>query len=182
MRVIAGHAKGRKLKGPPDGTRPFMDRNREALFSSLGQQVVGAAVVDLFAGVGSLGLEALSRGAASAVFVEWSPPAFTILRENVNRVGLGGKVIATDVHDFLEGNFDAFDLAFVDPPYDMPAVEVGRTLSSLIGHLNPGAVVVVHRRAGESPPQVDGLSLAWEREYGDALVWRFVKADEEAGS
>lgn len=182
MRVIAGHAKGRKLKGPPQGTRPFMDRNREALFSSLGDHVIDAAVVDLFAGVGSLGLEALSRGAKSAVFVEWSPPAVTILRENVNKIGLGGKVIATDVHDFLEGNFDSFDLAFVDPPYDMPADEVDEALSSLVPHLNAGAVVVLHRRSGESPPVPAGLSLAWEREYGDAKVWRFVKVDEEAGT
>ena len=74
-----------------------MDRNREALFSSLGNEVVGAAVLDLYAGVGSLGLEALSRGAASAVFVEWSPAAVTILRENVDRVGLGGEVVSAAV-------------------------------------------------------------------------------------
>ena len=182
MRVIAGQAKGRKLKGPPPGTRPFMDRNREALFSSLGEQVVGAAVLDLFAGVGSLGLEALSRGASSAVFVEWSPPAVTILRENVAKVGLGGDVVATDVHDFLEGNFDRFDLVFVDPPYDMDGEEVSETLDRLAGHLSPHAVVVVHRRSDESPPHLDGLSLAWERKYGDAQVWRYTKSGEEAAT
>ena len=180
MRVIAGHAKGRRLGGPPAGTRPFMDRNREALFSSLGSEVVGAAVIDLFAGVGSLGLEALSRGAESAVFVEWSPPAVTILRENVNKVGLGGQVVATDVFDFLEGADHYYDLAFVDPPYAMPLASVVEALERLVDHLNPNAVVVVHRRAGESPPALQGLTLAWEREYGDAQIWRFTKVQEEA--
>ncbi len=182
MRVIAGHAKGRKLEGPPPGTRPFMDRNREALFSSLGSEVVGAAVIDLFAGVGSLGLEALSRGAASAVFVEWSQPAATILRENVAKVGLGGEVVSTDVFDFLEGAADRYDLAFVDPPYAMPLASVVEALERLVDQLNPNAVVVVHRRVGEAAPSLPGLTLSWEREFGDAQVWRFVKLPEEAMS
>ena len=180
MRVIAGQAKGRRLEGPPPGTRPFMDRNREALFSSLGTAVHGAAVLDLFAGVGSLGLEALSRGAASATFVEWSLPAVTILRENVSRVGLGGDVVSTDVFDFLAGASDMYDLAFVDPPYAMPLASVVEALEQLVDHLNTNAVVVVHRRSGETPPTPGGLSLSWEREYGDAHVWRFVKIQEEA--
>lgn len=180
MRVIAGHAKGRRLGGPPAGTRPFMDRNREALFSSLGSEVVGAAVIDLFAGVGSLGLEALSRGAESAIFVEWSAPAVTILRENVSKVGLGGQVVATDVFDFLEGADDRYDLAFVDPPYAMPLASVVDVLERLVDRLNPNAIVVVHRRVGETPPVLTDLSLSWQREYGDAVVWRFVKIEEEA--
>jgi len=180
VRVIAGHAKGRKLEGPPPGTRPFMDRNREALFSSLGNEVVGAAVLDLYAGVGSLGLEALSRGAASAVFVEWSPAAVTILRENVDRVGLGGEVISAAVLDFLDGATDLYDLTFVDPPYAMPLASVVEVLERLVDQLNPNAVVVVHRRAGETPPTLEGLSLSWERAYGDAQVWRFMKVQEEA--
>lgn len=180
MRIIAGEAKGRKLRRPALGTRPFTDRNREALFSSLGGDVVGADVLDLFAGVGSLGLEALSRGAASATFVEWHPPAVTILRENVASVGLGGEVIAGDVFDVVEGAGDAFDLAFVDPPYDLPLASVEEVLERLLDQLNPNAVVVVHRRAGSAAPTVSaGLQVAWERRYGDAHIWRFVKQGEE---
>lgn len=182
MRVIAGHAKGRKLRGPPEGTRPFMDRNREALFSSLGDAVAGAAVLDLFAGVGSLGLEALSRGASSAVFVEWSRPAVAILRENVETVGLGGEVVATDVLDFLERDDHRYDLAFIDPPYAMALASVVEALERLVDHLNPNAVVVVHRRVGETAPAMTGLVLAWERVFGDAQVWRFVKLREEASA
>ncbi|NND03369.1 MAG: 16S rRNA (guanine(966)-N(2))-methyltransferase RsmD, partial [Acidimicrobiia bacterium] len=123
---------------------------------------------------------ALSRGASSAVFVEWSPPAVTILRENVYKVGLGGRVVATDVFDFLEGEKDHYDLAFVDPPYAMPLASVVEVLERLVDQLKPNAVVVVHRRTGETPPSLSGLALAWEREYGDAQVWRFVKLHEEA--
>lgn len=180
MRIIAGNAKGRKLSRPAPGTRPFTDRNREALFSSLGSDVVDANVLDLFAGVGSLGLEALSRGAASATFVEWHPPAVTILRENVASIGLGGDVVAADVFDFIADEHDAIDLAFVDPPYELPLASVEEVLEHLVDQLNPNAVVVVHRRAGTAAPAAPaGLELAWERQYGDAHIWRFVKQGEE---
>lgn len=181
MRVIAGHAKGRRLRGPAPGTRPFTDRNREALFSSLGDDVVEASVVDLFAGVGSLGLEAMSRGAHSVVFVEWNPPAATILRDNVAKVGLGGEVLALDVFDFLATVRDTFDIAFVDPPYDLPLASVEEVLELLVDQLNPGGIVVLHRRVSGKEPQLpDGLSVAWAREYGDAHIWRFVKDSEAA--
>lgn len=156
-----------------------MDRNREALFSSIGDEVIGVSVLDLFAGVGTLGLEALSRGAADATFVEWSPPAVTILRENINRVGLGGTVVATDVMDFLEGAADMYDLAFVDPPYDMPFASVETVLAKLVDRVRDSGVVVVHRRAGSrelAPPP--SLEPIWERKYGDALVVRYAKSGE----
>lgn len=176
MRIIAGDAKGRRLGRPPSGTRPFMDRNREALFSSLGSDIVGVRVLDLFAGVGTLGLEALSRGAGSATFVERGPAAVAILRENIRRVGLGGTVVAADVMDFLEGASEMYDLAFVDPPYDAPLSEVHAVLGRLADRLSDDAVVVVHRRAGDTdlvPPET--LELAWDRKYGDARVMRFTK-------
>lgn len=179
MRIIAGEAKGRKLGRPVEGTRPFTDRNREALFSSLGDTVTRTAVLDLYAGVGSLGLEALSRGAADATFVEWHPPAVAILRENVASIGLGGQVISGDVVDFVAGARATFDLVFVDPPYELPLASVEEVLEQLVDRLNPNAVVVVHRRFGESMPQPpDGLELAWERRYGDAQIWRFSKVTQ----
>ncbi|MDH3194020.1 MAG: RsmD family RNA methyltransferase, partial [Acidimicrobiia bacterium] len=98
MRIIAGEAKGRRLKAPKDhGTRPMQDRIKEAVFSSLGSAVVGANVLDLYAGTGSMGLEALSRGASRAVFVERDRKALTVLRDNCAAVDLGGDVIAGDV-------------------------------------------------------------------------------------
>jgi 16S rRNA (guanine966-N2)-methyltransferase len=150
-----------------------MDRNREALFSSLGDVVVGAAVLDLFAGTGSLGLEALSRGASSAVFVEWNPPAVAVLRENVGKVGLGGSVAAT-------GSRETFDLVFVDPPYELPLASVQEVLELLVDLLNPSAIVMLHRRAGDAEPTVpDALELTWHRQYGDAHIWRFTRKSEE---
>ena len=174
--IIAGSAKGRKLRRPAAGTRPFTDRNREALFSSLGPSVEGSRVVDLFAGTGSLGLEALSRGAGSVTFVEWNPPAVTILRENIVKTGLGGEVVATDVVHFLRASGDRFDLAFVDPPYELPLASVEEVLTELMNRLEAGAEVVVHRRYGEPQPSVPtALELVWERRYGDAQIWRYAR-------
>ena len=117
MRIIGGVARSRRLVSPPgDATRPMTDRMRESLFSSIGVRLRGAAVLDLYAGSGSLGLEALSRGAKTATFVEKDPKALTALRANLATVGLGGDVVATDVDRYVDGCADRFDLAFVDPP------------------------------------------------------------------
>ncbi|MDH5372871.1 MAG: 16S rRNA (guanine(966)-N(2))-methyltransferase RsmD, partial [Acidimicrobiia bacterium] len=118
MRIIAGHAKGRRLRSPHGlATRPMMDRVREALFSSLGARIPGSRVLDLYAGSGSLGLEALSRGAESSVFVEQGRAALDALRENVEMIGLDGVVVAVDVASFLRSTPEQFDVVFVDPPY-----------------------------------------------------------------
>ncbi len=120
MRVVAGEAKGRKLQAPANrGTRPTSDRVREAIFSSLEsmEAVRGASVVDLFCGSGALGIEALSRGAASATFVDDDPTAIAAVRANLASTGLaGGEVVRADAVRWLDGGA-AFDLALVDPPY-----------------------------------------------------------------
>jgi 16S rRNA (guanine966-N2)-methyltransferase len=176
MRVIAGIAKGRRLIGPEgSGTRPMTDRAREALFSSLGDTVVGTDVLDLYAGSGSIGLEALSRGAATVVFVERDKAALRALRRNIEHVGLGGAVVATDVERYLHGSHAMVDLAFVDPPYALSLPSVQSVLRKLIPRLNAGAGIVVHRRAGSESPVVDGLELADRRRYGDTVLWRFRK-------
>ncbi len=96
------------------------------------------------------------------------------LRENIERVGLGGDVVATDVLDFLEGDGGRYDLAFVDPPYDLPLASLEEVLKRLVDQLNPGAVVIIHRRVGEAVPAApESLALTWERQYGDAVVRRF---------
>ena len=177
MRIIAGAAKGRRLKAPkgPE-TRPMMDRAKEAIFSSLGATVTGAAVLDLYAGSGSLGLEALSRGARRAVFVEWRRAARRIIEHNIVTVDLGGEVVAAKVEDFLGHGAGSYDLAFVDPPYDLALPSVEAVLGQLVQWLADDATVVVHRRSGSGAiPGIPGLVLSDRRKYGDAEITRFKK-------
>lgn len=179
MRIIAGTARGRRLKAPPGlETRPMMDRAKEAVFSALGDAVSGAVVLDLYAGSGALGLEALSRGAAAATFVEWGRGARAALADNLRHVGLGGEVVAAKVEEYLERPGPAVDLAFVDPPYDLPLPSVEQVLRLLMHRLAMGAVVVVHRRAGSGKPvPPPGLVVEWQRKYGDAEITRLVKEE-----
>jgi 16S rRNA (guanine966-N2)-methyltransferase len=181
LRIIAGRAKGRRLVGPPGlDTRPMMDRVREALFSSLGSALEGAAVIDLFAGSGSLGLEALSRGAASAVFVERDRRAVAALRANVAAVELGGRVEVADCVSFLERDTGCYDLAFVDPPYARSLASVEIVLGLLAPRLAGGAIVVLHRRAGTGEPALpDGLEVSDRRRYGDAEITRLTKEETQ---
>lgn len=125
MRIIAGEHRGRRIDAPPgDKTRPMLDRVREALFSTVQDWVEGARVLDLFAGSGSLGLEALSRGAEHARFVERAPPAIAILRQNIETLGLQGKSTVARGNALAPASWSsveepAFDLVFFDPPYAM---------------------------------------------------------------
>ncbi len=178
-RIVAGWAGSLQLRVPPDGTRPTSDRTREALFSMLEARdaIRGAAVVDLYAGSGALGLEALSRGAASAVLVERAPRALRVLRQNVavvRRAATGpieGRIAAQAVRAFLAGAAGRFDIAFSDPPYDLPDEEVAADLVALSPLLAPGAVVLVERSARSPvPPLPDGVGLERSRVYGDTAV------------
>ncbi|WP_346619686.1 16S rRNA (guanine(966)-N(2))-methyltransferase RsmD [Blastococcus montanus] len=176
-RVISGLARGRRLAVPPAGVRPTGDKARGALFNSLGSLVDldGAAVLDLYAGSGALGLEALSRGAASVVFVESGPRVLPVLRANLAAVGLpGGRVIAGSVPAVLAGAPPAaFDVVLADPPYDVAADEVQDVLRTLVtgGWLLPGGVVVVERSSREQPWEwptpLEGLR---DRRYGEAVL------------
>ncbi len=183
MRIIAGVAKGRRLVGPRGlETRPMTDRAREALFSSLGDKVVEARVLDLYAGAGTLGLEALSRGAASVVFVEQARAAIDALARNIDAVGLGGEIVREAVEAYLERRIGPFDLAFVDPPYALSLASVEKVLALVAPGLAPGAVLVVHRPSDEPDPKVPGsLEPADRKRYGGTGLWRFVKrgAEEE---
>lgn len=153
------------------------DRAREGLFSSLGAVVVGARVLDLYAGSGSLGLEALSRGAASAVFVDHASSAQRALAANIATVGLGGVVIADSAAPYLETAPGAFDLVFVDPPYAEEADEVGLVLEHLEPLLAPGGLVVLHRRKGDAPVPVPGwLAEGAIKSYGDTQLYRFERS------
>jgi 16S rRNA (guanine966-N2)-methyltransferase len=176
-RLIAGSAGGRRLKVPPSGVRPTGDRAREGMFNSLGTlvDVEGAAVLDLYAGSGALGLEALSRGAAHVVFVEWGPRVLPVLRANLAAVGLpGGRVIAGSVPTVVGGAAPGvFDVVLADPPYTTPVAEVLDVLRSLVtgGWLAPGAVVMVERSSREEPFEwPTPLEPLRERRYGEAVL------------
>src|SRR5215467_6928310 len=120
MRVIAGSAGGVRLAVPKRGVRPTMDRVKGAIFSSLGDAIVRARVLDLFAGTGALGIEALSRGAAAAVFVEEDRQSAEVLEKNLTKTKLKGRIRNQDVFDFLRRtlNTGEFQIIFADPPYE----------------------------------------------------------------
>jgi len=172
MRVIAGTYGGRVLKAPPGAaTRPTSDRVREALFSILGARVEDARVLDLFAGSGALGLEALSRGADNVTFVDDAAPAIRSVKANLAALDATATVRQTDAVRFLaaaSGNGAQYDLIFLDPPY-RHAERLARPLSeALPAVLAPGAVAVAEsdRRA----PLALDLPLHDERRYGDTLI------------
>ncbi|WP_437576519.1 16S rRNA (guanine(966)-N(2))-methyltransferase RsmD [Sorangium sp. So ce887] len=176
MRVIAGRLGGRRLAAPRgEGTRPTADRVREALFSSLGD-VTGALVCDLYAGTGALGIEALSRGARRAVFVESGRPALATLRENLAALGLAeaARVVPLPVERALDLLRDEgpFDLALLDPPYAAltQAAAAAARLAGPLGLLAPtGRLVLEHARRDPSP-EIAGLTCAAARTYGDTAV------------
>ena len=177
MRIIAGSAKGRRISAPDTPmTRPVTDRAREAVFSMLGPWVSEARALDLYAGSGSFGLEALSRGAASATFVENGPRALESLRRNIEAVGLGGTLVTSTVTDFLHRSSGSFDLVFIDPPWDMSSDELGADLASLDPLLAAGGEVILSRRAGDDAPE---HPLTWrvatDRRYGDTRILRYEK-------
>lgn len=177
MRVIAGVAKGRRLVAPKgDRTRPTSDRVKESWFSTLQPVLGGAHVLDLYAGSGALGLEALSRGAAAVTFVEKDRRALEALRTNLAAVDLpGATVIGRDVHLVLaESLTDApFDVVVADPPYRTDEAELTRLLAALVRHLAPEAVVTFERGRREPAPTWPGELIPDDpRRYGDTTLHR----------
>lgn len=172
MRIIAGAARGRKIRAPDTKhTRPATDRVREALFSMLGPAVREAAVLDLYAGSGSFGLEALSRGAATATFVESGRAALVALKHNIETLGLGGSVVATTVRGFLGREVEQFEVVFIDPPWDLPTDELEQDMLLLEPFLSPGASVVTSRRSTDDvPANPKTWRLATDRRYGDTRI------------
>lgn len=183
MRVIAGSAKGVRLAPVPRGVRPVSDMAREGLFSSIADQVADACVLDLFAGTGALGIEALSRGAERAVFVERNRAALRTITENLARTRMveRARVVAADAETFVtrdDNDPRAFDLALVDPPYETGQDQVRRVLSGLAGRLaTPGWTVAFTRPTRGSTPVIPVHWLLTRRlEYGDTLVLIFREA------
>jgi 16S rRNA (guanine966-N2)-methyltransferase len=178
-RVIAGSARGRRLTVPGGTTtRPTSDRAREGLFSSLQSllDLDGARVLDLYAGSGALGLEALSRGAASATLVEDDPDALAVLRGNVAHLGLpAAYVVPQPVERFLAVDAEPrYDLALLDPPYELDVLPV---LGLLHPWLSGDAVVAVERRTrGPELAWPDGYEPVRSRRYGEATLWYAYRA------
>ena len=182
MRVIAGKAGGRRLRAPATGTRPMTDSMRESLFSALGP-LDGAEVLDLYAGSGSLGLEALSRGAAQATFVDNARDAIVKLEQNLDATGLAAeaRIEWGDVGSLLSRPASGrVDLIFVDPPYSLGAHAAEAALEAIVtnGYLADDGRVVVHRPAKETRLAPLGLEVVWEREYGQSHVTVFTHARE----
>lgn len=177
MRIIAGAARGIRLGHVPKGVRPLSDRAREGLFSSLADRVQDATVLDLFAGTGALGIEALSRGAAHATFVDRDPAAIAAIRSNLERTHLadGGSVIRSGVDGFLTRTRGAgvVDLCLLDPPHPTPEAEIRAHLAALAeGWLAGHDWTVVLTRPKRSSTLVIPVDWAVARrlEYGDSLV------------
>ena len=185
MRVIAGAAKGKRLGPVPPGVRPVSDRAREGLLSSLASDVPGSRVLDLFAGTGALGIEALSRGADHAVFVDRSHRAAATIRDNLARTGLADRatVLVLTAEGYLGGPpADPFDLVFIDPPYEVGS-ELDRVLAALdSGWLAEGWTLALTRGNRSSTPviPVDWV-VARRLRYGDSLVTVFRPANQEIG-
>ena len=171
-RIVAGEHRGRRLQVPPGTTtRPTSDRAREGLFSSLQSllDLEGATVLDLYAGSGALGLEALSRGAARATLVDDDPRAVAVLRANAAALGVAADVVDAQVQRFLAGPPVVHDLVVLDPPYEL---DVEPVLAGLRPWVADGGVVVVERRTrGPELVAPEGLVVERSRRYGEATLW-----------
>ena len=173
MRIVAGSARGTRLTRVPPGTRPVSDRAREGLFSSLGERVPGAVCLDLFAGTGAIGIEALSRGGERCDFVDSSQAAAAAIRENLARTHLEdrARVVRSDARRFLAGAEGGYDLAFLDPPYALPEPDLTDVLVTLQPHLLTGATIVLTRPTQSGIDVIPvNLQVVRRLSYGDARI------------
>jgi 16S rRNA (guanine(966)-N(2))-methyltransferase RsmD len=178
VRIIAGKAKGLRLKTPRKSwrVRPLTDQARGALFNILATQIAGASFLDLFAGTGAVGIEALSRGAGVAFFVEMNRSAVSLIRENLEHTGLTGRaeVFALDVLravKLLDGKGAQFDLIYLGAPYDDPVLEASLQLVAGSGLLKPeGTVIAEYRRQQVVPEDFGGLARYREARYGETML------------
>jgi len=178
MRVIAGRAGGVRLVSPKNGVRPTMDRVKAAIFSSLGEMVIGARVLDLFAGTGALGIEALSRGAESALFVEKDRQSIAAIDKNLAKTGFKGRVRQQEAFSFLKNarpGGEKFRIVFADPPYDkMKSGE--RFTEKLLADpvlpalLEESGLFVLEKRPGEQLPEAKQWKLIRQKTYGATEV------------
>lgn len=177
MRVIAGSAGGVRLAVPKRGVRPTMDRVKAAIFSSLGEAIIGARVLDLFAGSGALGIEALSRGASSVIFVEADRDSIQAIERNLATTKLIGRVLRRDVFDFLRqgSNPEKFEIIFADPPYEAANDGESHTAKLLNDErlpqlLGPNGLFVLEKRPGETISDLKHWRVIRQKTYGATEV------------
>ncbi len=176
MRVIAGEFRGRRLIGPDtDETRPIMDRAKESIFNSIAFEIPDARVADLYAGAGSFGIEAMSRGAESVVFVESGRKALDSLRANLDSLGIDAIVRKADVRTWDAAADGPFDVVFCDPPWQMEASAVCDVLERIAPELADDALVVITRRWSDSTPEPGGFAIDDERRLGGTRIIRYRK-------
>lgn len=186
MRVIAGSAKGRRLKMVPgDTTRPVMDRVKEALFSILGREVIGATFLDLFAGTGSVGIEALSRGAAKTVFVEMDKFAVHTIQDNLKTTGFSEQSVIrrADVFHFLKTPpAQPYDYIYIAPPqYKNLWSDAVRIIDESAGWVGEQTTVIVQIDPHEKQElELKTLEAYDERQYGKTLLWFFALKDTDS--
>jgi 16S rRNA (guanine(966)-N(2))-methyltransferase RsmD len=177
VRVIAGSAKGRGLIGPDTrDTRPLTDRAKEGIFSALGDEVVDSEFLDLYAGSGSIGIEALSRGARRATFVENGRKALAALRQNVATLGFSDRAVVSErpVAKFLASADKSFDLVFIDPPWSLADEKVASEIRAA-AELATGELIVHRRRTSPVPPAPVGWRLRATYRYGDSHLLRYAQ-------
>ena len=178
MRVIAGSARGVPLTAPRGAaTRPITDRVKETLFAIIGDRVIDARVLDLYAGSGAIGIEALSRGAERVDFVERDRSAQSVLKANLERTKLteGASVHEADVEKFLAGAEGPWDLVVLDPPYGTRAIVA--PLRALVPLLAPHASVVIKHFWRADTPEVEGLAVVRQRRFGETML-TFLEAED----
>ncbi len=185
MRITGGTARGRSIAGPKPGCtliRPTSDRVREALFSIIGAEIPGSKVLDLYAGTGSFGLEALSRGAASAVFADQSKLALQLIQDSLSRCAAGAKtallqldLAKPDSLARLKNRLPAgmlFDLIFLDPPYEKHLAEKTAATVAESGLLKAGGLLIAEeRKTARLPERCGQLCLSTQRSYGETSLW-----------
>ncbi|MDR1520916.1 MAG: RsmD family RNA methyltransferase [Planctomycetota bacterium] len=184
MRIIAGTARRVGLETPKNlATRPFLEMARGALFNSLGGLVAGARALDLFAGSGALGLEALSRGAASCLFVERDRAAFAALRRNIEACRLGDRAVSRldEVENFLAGDAGNYNLVFADPPFSeagewLAGRQAGNAGAAMARLIEAGGILILRLESGEAPPEWPDFQPAGVRRYGRSLLCRYLKS------
>lgn len=176
MRIITGTARGRKLRTlEGNDVRPTTDKVKEAMFSAVQFQIPGATVLDLFGGSGQLGLEALSRGAEKAVFVDKSKASINVITENIGSTEFTdrSRVVFMDSVDFLKTDCGMFDLAFLDPPYSRGILE--QVLPLLESHMNEGGrIICEHEQRLELPEKIGSLVLKKKYKYGKIEISQFI--------
>jgi 16S rRNA (guanine966-N2)-methyltransferase len=194
MRIIGGAFAGRRIDAPAgQSTRPTADRVREAVFNRLAHSsfcddgigdVFGSRVLDLYAGAGGLGLEALSRGAPYCDFIDSATSACTTIRRNLDALGLTARasIVQSKVDAFLRRGKERYGLVFADPPYDDAGAPLTRALSSLPELLLPGALVVVEHGDHAAPDQPQGLRLLDSRRYGQTVISFFASVGHDMGA